>query len=179
MLLRRLASRVVILAVVSCMAFAVAPTHVGAQSEEPEAVDADPKGKVGLGLLGGELGVVVPALIGVDAWWAYVVFPVVGAAGGAVLGHFLVDENDSAELSVVFLTAGLTLVIPTLVLAAAATAYDPEEELSSEASLGPGAFRFDEGAVSLAVPGVSVVPDAKAGKLHVTGAHLSVVSGRF
>jgi hypothetical protein len=179
MQLRRLG---VIIAVVCGVVFSTSPSHSFAQSnrdEQPESIDADPKGKVGLGLLGAELGVAIPAIIGMDAWWAYVVFPVVGAAGGAIAGHFLVDEKDKAELSVVLLTAGMTLVIPTLVLAAAATAYDPEEELSDQASLGSGAVRLDSGALTLAPPGISVLPDAQSGKLNVSGVRVSLMSGRF
>ncbi len=179
MQLRRLG--VTLAVVVSVFACSVVSAPVHAQSEEPTAVEASPKGKIGFGLLGAELGVAVPAIIGVDAWWAYLVFPVAGAAGGAVLGHFWIDNGNHAELSVVFLTASMALVIPTLVLAASATAYDPEEEAeaASQASLGSGAVRFDQGALKLAPPGVSVLPDAQAGKLHVSGVHVSLMSGRF
>lgn len=180
MLLRRLG---VTIAVVLSVACAVAPSTGWAQEEEeddsaPDKLDAEPKGKIGLGLIGAELGVAVPALIGLDDAWAYIVFPIVGAAGGAVAGHFLIDDGNHAELSVVVLAAGMTLVIPTLVLAAAATAYDPEEDMN-QASLGTGALRLDRGEVKWAAPGMSVLPDAKAGKLHVSGVHLSLVSGRF
>lgn len=168
----------VTIAVVLSMASAIAPSQSWAQDAQPESIEADPKGKIGLGLLGAELGVAIPALVGVDDWWAYVVFPIVGAAGGAIAGHFIIDEENHAELSVAFLTAGLTLVIPTLVLAAAATAYDPEEDMN-QASLGSGALRLDRGEVKWAAPGVSVVPDAQAGRLHVSGVHLALMSGRF
>lgn len=176
MQLRRLG--VTLAVVMSVFACSVASSSVHAQ-EEPTPVEASPKGKIGMGMLGAELGVAVPAIIGVDAWWAYVVFPVAGAAGGAILGHFWLDNGDHAELSVVFLTAGMTLIIPTLVLAAAATAYDPEDEAAEQASLGSGAVRFDRGALKLAPPGVSVLPQAQAGKLGVSGVHVSLMSGRF
>ena len=102
-----------------------------------------------------------------------------GAAGGAVAGHFLIDQNNHAELSVVFLTTGMALVIPTLMLAAAATAYNPDSDASPQASLGTGAIRYNAGSLKLAAPGVSVLPDSQAGRLHVSGVHVSVVSGRF
>jgi hypothetical protein len=177
MQLRRLG--ITLAVVMSVFASSALSSEVHAQSDVPTPVDANPKGKIGFGLIGAELGVAVPAIIGVDAWWPYLVFPIVGAAGGAVLGHFWIDNGDHAELSVVFLTAGMTLVIPTIVLAAAATAYEPEDNSSTEASLGPGAVRFDQGAVRLRPPGVSVLPDAQAGKLHVSGVHVSLLSGRF
>lgn len=179
MQLRRLGvSLVVVMSIVACCAIS-SPVHVHAQSSEPTPVEASPKGKLGFGLIGAELGVAIPAIIGVDAWWAYVVFPVAGAAGGALLGHFWIDNGNHAELSVVFLTAGMTLVIPTLVLAVAATAYDPEENRGDDASLGSGALRIDEGSLRLRPPGVSVLPDAQVGKLHVSGVHVSLLSGRF
>jgi hypothetical protein len=177
MQLRRLGvTLAVVMSVFACSALS---SSVHAQSDEPTPVEASPKGKIGFGFLGAELGVAIPAIIGMNQWWAYVVFPVVGAAGGAVLGHLWIDNGNHAELSVVFLTAGMTLVIPTLVLAAAATAYDPEENLSDEASLGSGAVRFDQGALRLRPPGVSVLPDARVGKLNVSGVHVSLLSGRF
>lgn len=154
-------------------------SRVAAQ-DEPVALDAPPKGAIGFGLIGAELGVAIPALIGVKATWAYLVFPAVGAAGGAVLGHVLVDSNDQVGVSVVALTAGMALVIPTLVLAMVATAYDPEDDRSSEAKLGPGLLRLDEsGALRVAAPGTTVVPSSRAGKLHVSGLQMSMLSGRF
>jgi hypothetical protein len=176
MQLRRLG---VTLAVVLSAAVISAVPSQSLAADTPTPVEATPKGKIGMGLLGAEIGVAVPAIIGLDQWWAYVIFPVAGAAGGALLGHFWLDQGDHAELSVVFLTAGMTLVIPTLVLAAAATAYDPDEEAESQASLGTGAVRYDAGSFKLAAPGVSVLPDAQAGRLHVSGVHVSLMSGRF
>ncbi|HTU61399.1 MAG TPA: hypothetical protein VMF89_23250, partial [Polyangiales bacterium] len=46
---------------------------------QDKQVEADFKGAVGLGLVGAELGAVIPALVGVEATWAYIVFPAVGA----------------------------------------------------------------------------------------------------
>lgn len=161
----------------SIVACAVLPSQSLAQ-EEPQPVEASPKGKIGIGLLGAELGVAIPAIIGMDQWWAYVAFPIAGAAGGAIAGHFLIDDGNHAELSVVFLTAGMTLVIPTLVLAAAATAYDPESDESS-ASLGSGALRYDAGTLKLHPPAVSVVPGTQAGRFQVSGLQVSLASGRF
>jgi hypothetical protein len=178
MQLRRLG--VTLAVVMSVLAWsAVESSSVHAQSDAPTPIEATPKGKIGLGLLGAELGVAIPAIIGVDAWWAYLVFPVAGAAGGAILGHVWLDNGNHAELSVVFLTASMALVIPTLVLAAAATAYDPEGEAEDSASLGSGALRVDRGELQVRPPGISVLPEPQAGKLHVSGVHVSLLSGRF
>jgi len=91
-----------------------------------ERVDAGFKGTVGLGLIGAEVGAAVPALFGVNSTWAYIVFPVLGAAGGAVIGQVAIDDPDHRELAIGVLTAGMALAIPTLILTASALAYDPE-----------------------------------------------------
>jgi len=178
MQLRRLG---VTIAVVFGVALASVPARSFAQDEdnEPNPVDATPKGTIGLGLLGAELGVAIPALIGVKAGWAYLVFPIAGAAGGACAGYFLLDDPNHTEAAVAFMIGGLTLVIPTLVLAVAATSYDPDDDIEQSASLGTGALRFDAGELSLAAPGVGVVQDSRVGKPHVSGVSVSLVSGRF
>lgn len=182
MQLRRLLVLIVTVALFCTAAIGGDASPVLAQDEAAQ-LDAPPKGLIGFGLIGAELGVAIPALVGVDATWAYLVFPAGGAVTGALLGHFLVDNNDQVGLSVVAMTAGMALVIPTLVLAVSATAYDPEDDRSSEAKLGPGLLRVDEaGALRLAAPGVALVPrvpSSRAGKLHVSGLQVSMLSGRF
>ena len=71
----------------------VAPARAEAQcppgDELCSRVTPDGKGIVGLGLIGAELGFVIPALVqeaaGTNEWWPYLVFPVVGAAALAVM----------------------------------------------------------------------------------------------
>lgn len=94
----------------------------------PEQIDATPKGTIGLGIMGAELGFAVPALAGLHDAWAFVVFPLIGAGGGAVAGYFLIDNKDNEKAAVGVLAASMALVIPTLVLTLAMTAYDPEDE---------------------------------------------------
>jgi hypothetical protein len=78
------------------------------------------------------------------------------------------------------MTAGMALVIPTLVLAIAATEYDPEDDVSTTASLGTGAVRVDDhGELSFAAPGIAMVPNPVSRKLEVSGVNVSVLSGRF
>jgi hypothetical protein len=105
-----------------------------ASQAQGKPVAADFKGAVGLGLVGAELGAVIPAIAGLDATWAYIVFPAVGAAGGAVAGYFAIDHAGHAELSVAALTVGMGLVIPALVLTLWATAYDPGSDADSAQS---------------------------------------------
>ena len=118
------------LALAAALTFAAgaAPTKVEAQPTMPEQIDATPKGTIGLGIMGAELGFAVPALAGLHDAWAFVVFPLVGAGGGAVAGYFLIDNKDNEKAAVGVLAASMALVIPTLVLTLAMTAYDPEDE---------------------------------------------------
>jgi multidrug transporter EmrE-like cation transporter len=108
-----------------------------------ECVDADGKGMVGLGLIGAELGFLIPALAGLDETWAYIVFPVIGAVGGALAGYFLLDEPNHPEVAIATLAVGLAAIIPTMVLTLTLTAYDPEDEEAvqrmedDEAPVGP------------------------------------------
>lgn len=99
-----------------------------AQPAMPVQVESNIKGTIGLGMVGAELGFVIPAAVGLEDLWAYIVFPIVGAAGGAVGGYFAFDNNNLVEGSVAALAAGMALVIPALVLTLALTAYDPSEE---------------------------------------------------
>lgn len=85
---------------------------------------AGPKGVVGGALLGAELTVGTEALLGVDAWWAYLVGGVAGGAAGG-LGGYYVDRGDDAELSTLMLAGGMALFIPATVLVIDATAYGP------------------------------------------------------
>ena len=93
----------------------------------PEQIDSSPKGLIGLGIFGAELGLVIPAAAGLDDTWALVTFPLIGAGGGAVAGHYLIDNNNRPKLAVSVLVVGLALVVPSLVLTLALRAYDPDD----------------------------------------------------
>lgn len=107
------------------------PDVARAQTMDPalEQVDATPKGTVGLGIIGAEVGFAVPALAGLHDAWAFVVFPIVGAAGGALAGFYGIDNKDHSEAAVGVLATSLALVVPTMVLTLSMTAYDPEDEV--------------------------------------------------
>ncbi|MCS6797676.1 MAG: hypothetical protein NZ898_03965 [Myxococcota bacterium] len=98
------------------------------QARAQEQVEANFKGAVGLGLVGAEIGFVVPAAIGMEEVWPYAVFPVVGAAGGAIGGYFALDATGQTELSIAALALGMALAIPATVLTLSLTAYDPADE---------------------------------------------------
>lgn len=174
---------------VALSALAVAPRAAEAQDNdvtaEGKSIPPDFKGAIGLGLIGAELGFVIPALAGLHETWAFIVFPVVGAAGGATAGYFLLEKGaGEPELAVAALTAGMALAIPALIVTLAATAYEPES--SGQADLrNPGLVRFSDHGVRLATPMVSVVPGASERESLRTGAstarevHVAVVSGKF
>lgn len=106
-----------------------APGQAQAQAAvETHEVDADFEGKVGCGLIGAEVGLVAVGLMQVEETWPYLVAAGVGATGGAIFGHFMIDQNDEAEAGVAVMAVGIGLAIPALVFAAAASAYDPEDD---------------------------------------------------
>ena len=116
------------------VASAGAPSQASAQTDpDPvatpgEQVDASPKGLIGLGIIGAELGLVIPAVAGLDETWSLITFPVVGFGLGAVAGHFLIDENNNEKAAVAVLLTSLALVVPSIVITVAATAYDPVDD---------------------------------------------------
>lgn len=118
---------------------ATVPGTAAAQTDPPEQVDSNVKGIVGLGLIGAELGFVIPAAAGLHETWAFIVFPVVGAVGGGLAGHFLIEENNATEVAVAMLATGLALVIPATVLTAKFTSYDPSRDEPPPPPGGPAA----------------------------------------
>jgi hypothetical protein len=198
------------LALLLTFAFLSAPTTSFAQDDEdepdpddevmveqtPNPIDADFKGMIGLGLIGAELGFVVPALAGARDAWAFIVFPVLGAGGGAVAGYFLLEKGDGEpELAVAALTTGMALVIPAMVVTLAATAYEPETEMPSAraprapslaaAAAGPGLVRWSERGVWLAPPvvatghSVSTKEALRTGVARAREVRVPLLSGAF
>ena len=84
-----------LIALIVAAIFQVAASPAAAQVE-PTPVEPDIKGMVGMGLIGTELGFVIPALAGGRDAWMYVVFPIAGAGGGAALGYFLLEKGASS-----------------------------------------------------------------------------------
>ena len=81
-----------------------------------------------LGMFGAELGLVIPAAAGLDQWWALVVFPVIGATGGALGGYFGLDRNNQVEASTAILAISIALVVPSVVLTVALRSYDADDD---------------------------------------------------
>jgi hypothetical protein len=105
-------------------------TAVASEARAEGPVSPTGKGIAGGALLGGEVVMITTAIIGVKAWWPYVLFGAVGAGGGAVGGYFVeqVDDGNTPEPSLYMLAGGLALVIPTVVAVLNATAYEPDED---------------------------------------------------
>lgn len=117
-----------IVCLASVISFSAMPDIASAQISEPVQVDSSPKGLIGLGLIGAELGLVIPAAAGLDDTWALITFPAIGAVGGALAGHFLIDNNNHEKVGIAMLVTGIALVVPTVLLTAHFLAYDPSDE---------------------------------------------------
>lgn len=160
-------------------------------------VEADFKGAVGLGLVGAELGAVIPALVGVEATWAYIVFPAIGAAGGALGGYFALDNSGQVELSVVALTAGMALILPALIATLQLTSYSEDDQpppapgtfarakkpapatvARRQLAAGSGMLRVSEGKLGLSAPGLALLPGTR-GDNAIAGLNVSLMSGQF
>ncbi|MCA9581537.1 MAG: hypothetical protein KC416_07060 [Myxococcales bacterium] len=172
---------------------AVTPSEASAQAAvaSPKTdLDSNIQGLVGLGLVGAELGMVVPAAFGLDGIWTWLVFPVALGAGGAVAGPFLIDQNNEVGAGVGVLVGGMALLVPSLVLTLALTAYDPDEDGRIEKEEIPTAYRgpgdgaglvrySGDGALRVALPGVSYVPAAVTDSGQHSEVHVPVLSGSF
>src|SRR4051794_9055339 len=85
-----------------------------ASPAQADEVPATGKGIAGGALLGGEVVMLGEAIAGVRSGWVYLLGGVVGAGGGAYLGH-LVERDADPKASVYMLAGGMALVIPTTV----------------------------------------------------------------
>lgn len=119
-------------------------------SELCNRVGPDGKGILGGGILGAEIGFIIPALIvsagarELDEAWAWILFPAIGAAGGAVAGYFALEDpaydamgvaqSGFAEASVIVLAVGMALIVPTFVGVLALTSYNPGADTGQGAS---------------------------------------------
>lgn len=162
-----------ILALALAMTLSVPSVGAFAQ-EEPgfETVDSTPKGTIGLGLVGAELGLIIPSVAGLDDVWALTVFPIVGAAGGALAGYFAIDEPGREKGSVAALVVGMAGIVPAVLVTVKAVRYDPDRDYKSKptpslrtkreqrardmAEAGPGLLRKSRSGFAVGVPGFSM-----------------------
>ena len=116
MTLTRFACAIVLVAAITLSAL---PRAAEAQSVDPSElgqVDSTPNGTIGLGLIGAELGLIIPSVAGLNKAWALTVFPIVGAAGGAVGGYFGLDKPGREKGSVAVLVVGVAGVLPAVLV---------------------------------------------------------------
>ncbi len=136
----RAVSHVVVLSL-GCAAVLGSGGPASAQVPPPEQVESDYKGTVGLGIIGAELGLVIPTALGLQETWSLIAFPIAGAAGGAAAGYYFLDRGvGHPELSVAVLASGMALVIPALILTLSATSHRAEER---NAGRPPSSGSFD------------------------------------
>jgi hypothetical protein len=116
----------------SILAMGVALSCMGqARVARADEVPATGKGIVGGALLGGEVVMFGEAIVGVKSGWAYLIGGVVGAGGGAYLGH-LAEQDADPKVSVYLLAGGMALVIPATVAVLQATSYKPPEDYTED-----------------------------------------------
>ncbi|MCA9534757.1 MAG: hypothetical protein KC593_13790 [Myxococcales bacterium] len=196
-------------AALSIAATSVAPTHAHAQTTPLRQQESGFKGMFALGMFGAELGLVIPAAAGLDQWWALVVFPVIGATGGALGGYFGLDRNNQVEASTAILAISIALVVPSVVLTVALRSYDADDDnpaadgdpsvtvtddaeasarrrSQSIARAGSGLLRRSEYGLHLGMPGVAVGTrgamtrdDMLMGVRPTTEVRISLFSGVF
>jgi hypothetical protein len=176
-----------------------------AQQLPSETIRATPKGAIGLGLVGAELGLIIPSAAGLTDIWALTVFPVVGAAGGALAGYFALDKPGREKGSVAALVVGLAGVLPAILVTVKGVreerqnVYEPPTiEIRSEkeqralelVEAGPGLLRRSRSGLRVSMPGVSFnrgrvvdVADAETARFgglkDRTEMRLSLASGVF
>ncbi len=199
---RRIGGALALLAAISLLA---EPRAVEAQDAPVvfENLRATPKGTIGLGLVGAELGLIIPSVSGLNKAWALSVFPIVGATGGALAGYFALDKPGRAKGSVAALVVGLAGVMPAILVTVKGVRKERQDrweptqqiQLRSEkekraletAEAGPGLFRRSRSGLRIAAPALSfsrrAVQDAETlrmgGLRDRTEVRLSLASGVF
>ena len=158
-------------------------TTASAQAAEGDRIDGHVAGTVGLGLIGAEVGLLLtPAFNLQDHWWAWLLFPTIGAAGGAVAGVFALEDVDPA-VTVSILGAGMLLAVPAVVSASAISTARRGRNIDSAGN--DGLLRFSKQGTRVGVPTVSTAPvfsaaeQARFGLPQRTSTRVSLVSGRF
>lgn len=107
---------------------AISSTSYGSGSAQ--SAGSSYSGTVGLGLIGAELGFIIPSVAGLRTTWSLTVFPIVGAAGGAVGGYFLLDKGARHPTAAfdVLMVGVMALVIPGVMLTTWGISNKPKEE---------------------------------------------------
>jgi hypothetical protein len=160
-------------------------TETAYAQQQGDRVEGNIAGTVGLGLLGAEVGLFLPPAFNLqDHWWAWVLFPAVGAAGGAVAGAFAFDPGSpEPAVTVAILGAGMLLAVPAIVGASALSSARRANQID-EAQNG-GLLRFSKRGASLGAPSVttqamfSPAEQARYALPQKSSTRLTLISGRF
>jgi hypothetical protein len=142
-------------------------------------------GTVGLGVLGAEVGLFLPPAFNLqDHWWAWVLFPAITAAGGAVAGAFAFEpRNPEPAVTISILGASFLLAVPAVVSASALATYRRDRDIERAES--GGLLRFGKRGPELGAPNIITTSvftqqeQARYGLPQKTSTRLTLVSGRF
>ena len=161
------------LALTAVISLSTLPRSAEAQVDPAifDNIRATPKGTIGLGLVGAELGLIIPSVSGLNEAWALAVFPIVGATGGALAGYFALDKPGREKGSVAVLVVGLVGVLPAILVTVKGVRKErqdrweptPRIDLRTEkeqrafetAEAGPGLLRRSRSGLRVAAPGMS------------------------
>ena len=161
------------LALTAVVLLSAVPRGVEAQVDPAtfDSIRATPKGTIGLGLVGAELGLIIPSVSGLNEAWALSVFPIVGATGGALAGYFALDKPGRQKGSVAALVVGMVGVLPAILVTVKGVRQErqdrwepePQIDLRTEkeqrafevAEAGSGLFRRSRSGLRIAAPGVT------------------------
>jgi len=168
------------------LAIGTLSTETAYAQNNGDRIDGNIAGTVGLGLLGAEVGLfLTPAFNLQDHWWAWVLFPAVGAAGGAVAGALTFDPGSpEPAVTVAILGAGMLLAVPAVV-GASQWASARRANQMDEAQNGGGLLRFGKRGASFGAPSIvtaqvfSPTEQARYNLPQKTSTRLSLISGRF
>lgn len=175
-----------VLALAMLTAAPAPPTRAQDATATPgDRVKGDIAGTVGLGLLGAEVGVLLtPAFNLQDHWWAWVLFPALGAAGGAVAGVFAFEpRNPDPAITISILGAGMLLAVPAVVGGSALKSVRQGRNI--DRAQNEGILRVGQGGTRVGVPTVqsasvfSPAEQARFGLPQRTSMRATLVSGRF
>jgi hypothetical protein len=156
-----------------------------AQAQEGDRVKGDIAGTIGLGILGAEVGLFLPPAFNLqDRWWAWVLFPAITAAGGAVAGAFAFEpRSPEPAVTVSILGASMLLAVPAIVGASALSTYRRDRDIERAES--GGLLRFGKRGTELGMPNIvttavfSPSEQARYGLPQRNSTRLTLVSGRF
>lgn len=159
-------------------------SHAPSARADGDDVKGNIAGTVGLGLLGAEVGLLLPPAFKLqDRWWAWVLFPTLGAAAGAIPGALLFDEGSpDPAITVSLLGAGMALAIPAIV---GAVSWKNRRDNAEPQMEGGAVIRLGKVGSRWGVPSIGAAPvytaaeQSKFGLSQRNFLKLPLVSGRF